>query len=100
MGLLDFLQRRNIKNDVVKDNMQILNKRIARNREAVFEAVQAIGRPVNGLAIARHMHIDSASVTPRLSELVKRGRILVADRKPGLDGITRKLYVVNRKQER
>lgn len=76
-------------------DMQIIRKRRARSQEAVYQAVKQLNRPVNGMTVAQHMHYDSASVTPRLSELVKKGRLKVGYVKKGLDGIYRRYYVVN-----
>lgn len=77
-----------------RDNMKAVAKRISKNQEAVYQAVKAYGRPINGLALAKLMSYDSASVTPRLSELVKKDRLKVAYTKHGLDGKTRNFYEV------
>jgi hypothetical protein len=78
-----------------KETMEAVNKTRAFNQESVFRAVEQIKYPCNGLAIARHLNFDSARVTPRLSDLVKKGRLLVKYRKRGLDGKWRNFYVVN-----
>lgn len=77
------------------DTVDSAKRRIARSQEAVYKAVLDINHPINGLAVAHYMVTDSASVTNRLAELTKKGRLKVAYRKRGLDGIYRNFYVVN-----
>lgn len=77
------------------ESMAVIRQRIGRSQEAVYKAIEEIGRPVNGLAIARHMNVDSAGVTPRLAELTRKGRIKIAYRKRGLDRLWRNFYVVS-----
>lgn len=77
------------------ENTARINSRKARNQEMVFKAVQELARPVNGRTVAAHLGFDSASVTNRLAELRKKGRIKVAYRKKGLDGVWRQFYVVD-----
>lgn len=79
------------------ENMIIINARIGKNQETVYQAVKAIGRPINGRVVAAHLKWDSASCTNRLSELCKKGRLKVAYRKKGLDKLWRNYYIVNDK---
>lgn len=91
MNLLQLFKR---KQTTVKPDMVAIRKQIARSQESVFKAVYEINKPVNGLAIARYMHVDSASITPRLAELTKKGKLKVAYTKHGLDGRVRRFYEV------
>jgi Mn-dependent DtxR family transcriptional regulator len=74
-----------------------MSKRLTENEEAVLAAVRAaselLSRPVNGREVARQLKWDSASVTNRLSELTKKGKLKIAYRKKGLDGLWRNYYV-------
>jgi len=90
MFKLPFLQKRKTQ----RENFQIVKKRIAQSQQAVYEAVLELNRPVTGREVARHLHWDSASVTNRLAELTKKGRIRVAYKKRGMDGIWRRYYKV------
>lgn len=92
--MFEFLKRSN-KEQEQKDNIEVIRKRINRNQETVYKAVEEINRPVNGMAVAKHLGWDSASVTNRLAELTKKGRLKVAYNKRGLDGIWRRYYIVN-----
>lgn len=67
---------------------------ISRNQEIVFEAVAELGRPVTGKQVARFLSWDSASVTNRLAELEKIGRLSVPYRLKGADRRWRKFYTV------
>jgi hypothetical protein len=93
MNLLNMFKR---KQTTTKTDMQAIRARVARSQEQVYKAVGEINHPVNGLAIARYMHVDSASITPRLAELTRKGKLRVAFTKHGLDGRIRKFYVVAR----
>lgn len=79
------------------ENMMVINSRKSKNQEAVYQAVKAIGQPINGRVVAAHLGYDSASVTNRLSELCKKGRLKVAYRKQGLDKMWRNYYIVSDK---
>ena len=92
MDFLKNLFKRNKKPEA--DNMAVVKRRLARNQEAVFRAVLAINRPCTGRMVSDQMGWDSASVTNRLAELHHKGRIQVAYRKKGLDGMWRQYYVV------
>lgn len=81
---------------VSKEDMRNISVRVAKSREAVYNAIRHNARPINGLALAKLMRMDSASVTPRISELVRKGRVKVAYTKAGLDGHTRNFYVVDK----
>lgn len=78
-----------------QENMAVVNKAKSKNQEKVYQAVKELKYPSNGLAIAHYLKWDSASVTPRLAELVRKGRIKIAYRKHGLDKIIRNFYVVD-----
>lgn len=60
----------------------------------VYKAVGEIGHPCSGREVSAHLQWDSASVTNRLAELVKKGRLKVAFRLRSTDGIWRNFYVV------
>lgn len=92
MSVLDFFRKRKQK----RENMKALKKRLNRNQQKVYWAVQALNRPVKAREVAEWLSWDSASVTNRLSELVKKRRIRVAYRKQGLDGIWRQYYVIKK----
>lgn len=93
MNLLDLFKRKKMTTQV---DMQAIRARVARSQEAVYKAVTEINHPVNGLAVARYMHTDSASITPRLTELTRKGKLKVAFEKRDLgDGRWRKFYVAN-----
>ena len=92
MNLLELFTKRSAKRKRA-ENMAALRKKLSQTQENVYQAVLAIESPCNGRAIARHMQTDSASVTPRLYELVRKGRLRVAYSKRGLDGHWRKYYV-------
>jgi predicted transcriptional regulator len=79
-----------------REDMRALRKRLNKNQHLVFGAVTAQHRPVKAREVADWLGWDSASVTNRLSELVKKRRIQVAYRKQGLDGIWRNYYIVKR----
>jgi hypothetical protein len=76
------------------DNMEVVHKRVARNQEAVYRAVERLKHPVTCRTISRYMDTDSACVSPRLTELVRKGRLAIAYRKQGLDHIWRAYYVI------
>lgn len=83
-----------IKRSQAADNMKAVRNRISRNQQAVYEAVVAIGSPCTGRRVAQFLGWDSASVTNRLAELSRKGRIQVAYRKRSLDdGMWRNYYV-------
>lgn len=67
--------------------------RINRNQEAVYRAVVALNRPCSGRMVSTYLKWDSASVTNRLCELKKKGRIKVAYMKVGLDKQRRQYYI-------
>lgn len=94
MGFLRLFKRRQMSKKQGHDSTEAVKRRLSIHQEGVYKAVKEIGRPVNGLAIAQYMHVDSASVTPRLAELVKKNRLRVHHTKRGLDGIYRRFYVV------
>lgn len=79
-----------------EENMRIISRRRAEKRDRVRNAVIELNhtahRAVNGREIASYLRWDSASVTNRLSELVKRGQLHVHEQRRGLDGIWRKYY--------
>jgi hypothetical protein len=77
------------------ENMKVINSKKAKNQEAVFKAVEALNVPSTGKMVSVYLGWDSASVTNRLSELCKKGRLKIAYNKRGLDGIWRHYYVVN-----
>lgn len=91
MNLLNIFKRKQI--NYQAENMKVVNRKLAERQDAVYKAVALIGYPCNGRQIARFMGEDSASVTPRLAELVKKGRIHVKFTKRGLDNKWRKYYV-------
>lgn len=91
---MSLLARFKRKPKTTETDMKTIRARVARSQEQVYKAVGEINHPVNGLAIARYMHVDSASITPRLAELTKKGKLKVAFTKHGLDGRIRKFYVV------
>jgi DNA-binding MarR family transcriptional regulator len=74
---------------------EVAAPRLLYSQEQVLKALQEVKHPINGLAVARHMHADSASVTPRLAELRKKGLIKVSYVKHGLDNKRRNFYVIN-----
>lgn len=78
-----------------QDNMEAVNKKLAKNQESVYKAVEQLNQPVTGRAVATFLGWDSASVTNRLAELTKKGRLKIAYNKRGLDGKWRHFYVVN-----
>lgn len=80
--------------------MKIVEGRKSKSQEQVYEAAKQLNTPCNGRMVATFLGWDSASVTNRLSELVKKDRLKVAYRKRGLDGMWRKYYVVNKKSEK
>lgn len=83
-----------------KDNHKTkVPTKLALSQETVWNAINDYGRPINGLHLAKIMGMDSASVTPRLAELRKKGRIKIAYVKHGLDGHTRNFYIVSRDGE-
>jgi DNA-binding MarR family transcriptional regulator len=75
------------------DDMEVIRRRISKNQEMVYRAVVTVDRPCNGRTVADQLGWDSASVTNRLAELVRKGRIVIHHRKRGLDGIWRNYYV-------
>jgi DNA-binding MarR family transcriptional regulator len=75
-----------------RENYKRVKQKLSENQDAVYTAVALIGYPCTGRQVARFLGWDSASVTPRLAELVKKDRIYVADVKRGLDKKYRKLY--------
>ncbi len=78
------------------DNMKVVNKRKPRNQEMVYNAVREIKHPCTGREVAARLGFDSASVTNRLAELVKKGRLKVAFRLRSADGIWRNFYIVDK----
>ena len=88
--------RHPLKQKQTRQQAKDAKKKINMNQQAVYEALKAQQYPINGLALARAMGWDSASVTNRLAELVKKGRIDVAYNKKGLDGKWRKYYRVGK----
>lgn len=91
MNFLSNLFKRN--KSRAAETMEAVNQRISRNQEQVYRAVVTIGRPCNGRMVSDYLGWDSASVTNRLAELCKKGRLAVHHRKRGLDGIWRNFYV-------
>jgi hypothetical protein len=94
--LLQRIFRRNKPVNPARENYASARATIVRNQYKVYEAVKEIGIPCNGRMIAHHLSWDSCSVTNRLSELTKKGRIEVAYTKKGLDGKIRRYYRVAR----
>lgn len=92
MNILEKIFKRKV--NYQRENAKAIRAKLNENQDAVFKAVKELARPVNGRQVARHLNWDSASVTPRLAELVKKGRLIVAFPQKGLDGIWRKYYVV------
>lgn len=69
-------------------------KNLSVSQQQVLFAIQDLGASVNGMTIARYMKVDSASVTPRLAELRKQGKIVIAYTKVGLDKRKRNFYKI------
>jgi predicted HTH transcriptional regulator len=83
------------KKQIRRDNLKAVQTTLARNQESVFKAVKELDRPSSGRMVSAHLKWDSASVTNRLAELTKKGRLKVAFVQRGLDGKYRQYYVVN-----
>lgn len=94
MSLFGMFKR---KKSITQENIEVVRRRIAQNQEAVYNAVRELNTPCTGRMVAKHLEWDSASVTNRLSELNKKGRIKIAYNKRGLDGIWRHYYIVSDK---
>lgn len=92
--------KRNAEKKHKAETMKAVNAKLAQNQESVYQAVKDIDRPVNGLRVARALGWDSSSVTNRIAELVKKGRLKVAYNKRGLDGKWRRFYVINEGNQR
>lgn len=80
--------------EIRRANYEVIKKDLKKSQAEVWLAIAEINRPVCGRSIARYMSIDSACVTPRLSELVKKGKLKVHNQTKCADGIIRKFYVV------
>lgn len=92
--LLNFLKKRSkAKQKQAKEQA----RKVAQSQMAVYRALAKVGRPINGLRLAQEMRTDSASVTPRLSELTRKGLIKVAYVMRGTDGRLRRFYEVKKK---
>jgi DNA-binding MarR family transcriptional regulator len=92
--LLNFLKQRQQAKQQRRENVEAAKRKMAHNQEMVFQALKQLNMPSNGRAVARKLGWDSSSVTNRLAELTRKGRIKVAFRKKGLDGIWRNFYQV------
>jgi len=79
-----------------ENNMRLINQRRSERQKEVYEAVAVLNRPVTGRMVATYLGWDSASVTNRLAELVRKNQLEIAYRKKGLDGLWRQYYKVAR----
>jgi len=84
------------KKNFAKENFKAVSVHISERQQAVFQAVEELGFPVNARTVARYLKWDTSSVCNRLFELTQKNRLQIAYRKKGLDGIYRKYYEVSK----
>lgn len=96
-SILHIFKRTPSKKQRDRETMEAVNQHINRSQEQVYKAVALLHRPCNGRMVSSFMGVDSATVTPRLAELVKKGRIKIDHRKKGLDGVWRNYYITAKK---
>lgn len=95
MNILEKIFKRKV--NYQRENYAVTRATLAIRQNEVYKAVALMAVPCTGRQIARFMGRDSASITPRLSELVRKGRLTVAYTKKSLDDRKwRKYYIVSR----
>lgn len=74
------------------DQIVLQKHRRAINRERVYRTIANSPKPVNMRTVASLMGADSGSISPRIAELRKKDRIVVAYTAKPINGVTCNYY--------